>query len=141
MSNILAQRLGKVIRELRIEKNISQKNFSKMLEVSEHTISRWEGGLHTPWPKHLVNIGKILHCEQAILLFILESAPITLLKRGSPLTKLLKQYPAKIITSILSQIHTQAIATSPNQYHLRELCLYAKQMHTLVSNSAFFRKI
>lgn len=42
------KKLGKTLRELRIEKNLSIKEFSKIVMTSRNTISRWENGTRTP---------------------------------------------------------------------------------------------
>lgn len=56
------------IRTLREEKNISQKDLGKMLNVAQNTISNWEKGLREPDNKTLVRLSKIFECSTDYIL-------------------------------------------------------------------------
>ncbi|MBR5558690.1 MAG: helix-turn-helix domain-containing protein [Oscillospiraceae bacterium] len=51
---------GKLIRELRLEKGLTQKALSEMLCVSDKTISKWERGFGWPDPSVWNNLSSIL---------------------------------------------------------------------------------
>ncbi|MPM81066.1 hypothetical protein SDC9_128118 [bioreactor metagenome] len=48
------QEIGKVIKSLRIEQHLTQKQLADRLNISDKTISKWEGGYGCPeitlWP-------------------------------------------------------------------------------------------
>ena len=50
------QNIGKRIKELRLERGLSQENFGKLLSVSQDTISLWEQGKSVPTAEFLITI-------------------------------------------------------------------------------------
>ncbi len=48
--------IGKRIRELRLERKLSQKQMAEMLSVSQDTISLWENGKSVPTAEYLIEI-------------------------------------------------------------------------------------
>lgn len=50
--------IGKRIKEIRTEKNLSQEKFGNMLSVSQDTISLWEKGKSVPTTEFLIAIAK-----------------------------------------------------------------------------------
>ena len=55
--------LGERITELRKEKNISQGELAKRLEVSRQAVSKWEQGLSSPDTHKLIQLARILDTE------------------------------------------------------------------------------
>lgn len=51
--------LGKRIKDVRINKNITQHQLAKKLNVNRRTVSRWESGTHIPQTTHLQQIAKL----------------------------------------------------------------------------------
>ena len=52
------QEIGKRIKEIRIEKNLSQQKFGALLSVSQDTVSLWENGKSVPTAEFLIAIAK-----------------------------------------------------------------------------------
>ena len=50
------------LKELRIKKEITQKELSKKLNVKQNTISQWETGERLPRADKLFKLAKILNC-------------------------------------------------------------------------------
>ena len=50
--------IGKRIKELRTENNLSQQQFGKLLSVSQDTVSLWENGKSLPTTENLIVIAK-----------------------------------------------------------------------------------
>ena len=50
--------IGKRIKELRVEHNLSQQQFGQLLAVSQDTISLWENGKSLPTTENLIVIAK-----------------------------------------------------------------------------------
>jgi len=55
------EKIGKLIRSLRIERGLTQKNVADALGISNKTVSKWECGLGCPdldlWPDLSVVLG------------------------------------------------------------------------------------
>ena len=49
---------GKRLKELRLEKNLSQKDLSKNINVGKSIISAWETGLSDPTLTNLISMAK-----------------------------------------------------------------------------------
>ena len=60
--------LGKIIRQLRCEKHVSQKQLATYLHVSISTISNYESGIHYPDPVTLCHIADYFHVSADYLL-------------------------------------------------------------------------
>ncbi len=67
MKKNFAEIFGKHLCLLRNEKGITQKQFAKLLQVSESTYANWEQGRREPCLYHLVEISKILEVEMNTL--------------------------------------------------------------------------
>ena len=50
--------IGKRIKELRLEHNLSQQQFGQILSVSQDTVSLWENGKSLPTTENLIVIAK-----------------------------------------------------------------------------------
>ncbi len=50
--------IGKRIRELRLERKLSQNQMAELLSVSQDTISLWETGKSLPSAEYLIEISK-----------------------------------------------------------------------------------
>ena len=53
---------NKRIRELRIEKNLSQSNLAKLIGVTQSTIAKWETKIRQPDIDTLIEIAKYFNC-------------------------------------------------------------------------------
>lgn len=52
MNNVVSER----IRELRAENKLSQKEFGKLLSISQDTVSLWENGKSMPTAEYIIAI-------------------------------------------------------------------------------------
>ncbi len=59
--------MGERITELRKERNISQAELAKELEVSRQAVSKWEKGLSSPDTQKLIEMAKLLGTEVQFL--------------------------------------------------------------------------
>ncbi len=50
--------IGKRIREVRLERKLSQNQMADLLSVSQDTISLWENGKSVPTAEYLIEISK-----------------------------------------------------------------------------------
>lgn len=50
------ERIGKRIKEIRLEQELSQQKFGNLLSVSQDTISLWEKGKSAPTTEFLISI-------------------------------------------------------------------------------------
>lgn len=64
MSDIISKR----IKELRIENNLTQKQFGERLNVSQDTVSLWEKGKSLPSTEYVIEISKVFHVTSDYLL-------------------------------------------------------------------------
>ena len=48
--------IGKRIKEIRLERGLSQQKFGELLSVSQDTISLWEKGKSVPTTEYLISI-------------------------------------------------------------------------------------
>jgi len=55
-------RLRPLIRERRMEKHLTQKQFAELLGTRQGVVSRWENGHDYPSLPYLIKIEKILDC-------------------------------------------------------------------------------
>lgn len=56
------------IKQLRIEKHLTQLDISRLLKVSQSAISQWENGETSPRTKTMLKLSKILGCTPNDLL-------------------------------------------------------------------------
>ena len=56
------------IKQLRIEKHLTQLDVSRLLKVSQSAISQWENGETSPRTKTMLKLSKILGCTPNDLL-------------------------------------------------------------------------
>ncbi len=52
------ERIGNRIKELRLERKLSQQKFGEILSVSQDTVSLWEKGKSVPTAEFLITISK-----------------------------------------------------------------------------------
>ena len=50
------ERIGKRIKEIRVEQEVSQQKFGELLSVSQDTVSLWEKGKSVPTTEFLIAI-------------------------------------------------------------------------------------
>ena len=55
-TNIKMEEIGKRIKEIRLEEDLSQQNFGELLSVSQDTVSLWEKGKSLPTAEFLITI-------------------------------------------------------------------------------------
>lgn len=60
------------IKDLRIEKRLSQSQFGAMISVSQDTVSLWENGKSLPTAEYVIAICKTFHVSSDYLLGISE---------------------------------------------------------------------
>lgn len=104
------EKIGKFIRELRIEKQMTQQELADTLGVTDSAISKWETGRGAPDITFLIPLSKELNITVLELLngekgIDENSALIKLIKEKDKKTKVWK-YLAMIITNILLVIMT-----------------------------------
>lgn len=58
----------KIIKNLRIEFNLTQQELADALDVSQSVISNWEIGLNAPTPPYLVKLAKLFDVTTDFLL-------------------------------------------------------------------------
>lgn len=63
---------GKILKELRLVKNISQRKLGEILGVANQTISSWEKGINEPDLDTLVKISKFFDVSVDFLLGVEE---------------------------------------------------------------------
>ena len=61
-------KFGERVRELRLEKSLSQLNFAEMLGVDQRAVSHWEVGERECSFETLCRIARILECDVNYLL-------------------------------------------------------------------------
>ena len=52
------ERIGKRIKEIRLESGLSQQKFGEILSISQDTVSLWEKGKSVPTTEFLIEISK-----------------------------------------------------------------------------------
>ena len=72
-----AEKIGKVIKDCRKEKGMTQKELAEKLMISDKTISKWERGLGCPDISFLTELSKILGLISLALLSSRMSASTT----------------------------------------------------------------
>ncbi len=80
MGNTVA--LGKLIRRLRTEQNMSQQQLADVMGVSRHTVMRWESGECVPALAVMSRLAEVLRVETYVLLDTMneaESAPVIII--------------------------------------------------------------
>lgn len=60
--------IGKIIKELRLEKGLTQTEFAKLLNTTQDTISLWELGKSYPDIFYIIEIAKIFEVSSDYLL-------------------------------------------------------------------------
>ena len=60
--------IGKIIKELRLEKGLTQTEFAKLLNTTHDTISLWELGKSYPDIYYIIEIAKIFEVSSDYLL-------------------------------------------------------------------------
>ncbi|MGL5440106.1 MAG: helix-turn-helix domain-containing protein [Filifactoraceae bacterium] len=60
--------VGKIIRKIRLEKNMTQKQLANIMNISDKTVSKWERGLGLPEISLLNDLSEILGVDLASLL-------------------------------------------------------------------------
>ena len=63
-----AEEIGKRLREMRTEKDVSQEELAEQLGVSDSTIGRWEGGRAIPDGEKIYKLCKLFRCSPERLL-------------------------------------------------------------------------
>ena len=58
------------LKELRKEKNLTQAELEKLLDVDRSTIAQWERGENMPRAKMLIRIAKLFKCKVDVLLCV-----------------------------------------------------------------------
>ena len=64
--------IGKRIKELRVEHNLSQQQFGQLLAVSQDTISLWENGKSLPTTENLIVIAKTFQVSTDYILCLVD---------------------------------------------------------------------
>lgn len=59
------QAIGARIRELRLQRRLSQEALARLLNMSSQTLSRWERGKVAPYPENLDALAEILEVDVA----------------------------------------------------------------------------
>ena len=64
--------IGKRIKELRIENNLSQQQFGNLLAVSQDTVSLWENGKSLPTTENLIIIANTFKVSTDYILCLVD---------------------------------------------------------------------
>lgn len=62
------KKIGRFLKELRKEKDITQEQLAEKIKVSCRTVSRWETGTSDPSTSNLIAIAKLFHITPEELL-------------------------------------------------------------------------
>ncbi len=62
------QRTGATIKSLLSERNVSQSDISRMLDISATAVSKWTSGKAYPSPQHLCRLSEILDVSVDVIL-------------------------------------------------------------------------
>ena len=65
-------KIGKRIKEIRIENKLSQQKFGEILSVSQDTISLWEKGKSAPTTEFLIEIAVIFKVSVDYILCLID---------------------------------------------------------------------
>ena len=61
-------RFNERLKELRIEKQLSQKELAEMIVTGQSSISAWESGVREPLAHQLIELAKVFDCSVDYLL-------------------------------------------------------------------------
>ena len=64
--------LSERLKELRVEKNLTQSELGQLLSVSQDTVSLWEKGKSTPTVEYILKLCQIFHVSADYLLGLSE---------------------------------------------------------------------
>ena len=56
------------LKELREEKNLTQKDVAKAINTNQSTVARWEAGEHLPTSDYIVKLSNLFQCSSDYLL-------------------------------------------------------------------------
>jgi transcriptional regulator with XRE-family HTH domain len=55
------------LREIRLKKNLTQRQLAALLRTDQSIVSKWETGTHTPLPNTLTRIAQVLKVRESEL--------------------------------------------------------------------------
>jgi transcriptional regulator with XRE-family HTH domain len=87
------KRFGKILRQLRKERNMTQEELGALFNVEKNTVSGWESGRRAPSIETLAGLSKYFGVPSDFLLGLLDAKNIRLVTKS----ELLKFLPAEVV--------------------------------------------
>lgn len=98
--------IGQRITELRIERNISQYQLAKAMEVSRQAVSKWENGQSSPDSKKLIKLAEFLNTDVEYLTtgrIVVPSRPPVVLKTVETVEKIVEKPVIQVVERVVEK--------------------------------------
>ena len=98
--------VGERIISLRNERNISQSQLAKAMEVSRQAVSKWENGLSTPEPTKMIKLAEFLNTDLEYLTtgrVVVPSRPPVVIKTVETIEKVVEKPVIQVVEKIVER--------------------------------------